>query len=175
MRKINILKRGFTLIELLVVIAIIAILAVLVFVALNPAVRFRDARNSRRTSDVNNILTAVHECIVDNAGSIWSATGVDCLSGIGGAQLTAGQTYEIVTGATATNCNVALTGCTTATSAAHCAQLDTNLAAYLRTIPTDPGGVVAGHTEFSVNIDANNIISINSCSAEGGVVIQASR
>src|SRR3989344_3276547 len=61
-------RRGFTLIELLVVIAVIAILAVLVFVALDPATRFADARNSRRWTDVTNISTAVHECIVDSGG-----------------------------------------------------------------------------------------------------------
>ena len=66
----KLLQRGFTLIELLVVIAIISILAVTVFVALDPATRFADARNSRRWADVNNILTAVHECIVDNGGSV---------------------------------------------------------------------------------------------------------
>lgn len=63
-------QRGFTLIELLVVIAIIAILATVVFVALNPVKRFQDARDSRRWNDVNSILTAVHECIVDNDGSL---------------------------------------------------------------------------------------------------------
>lgn len=61
---------GFTLIELLVVIAIIAILATVVFVALDPVTRFADARDSRRWSDVNSILTAIHEFIVDNDGSL---------------------------------------------------------------------------------------------------------
>jgi prepilin-type N-terminal cleavage/methylation domain-containing protein len=63
-------NKGFTLIELLVVIAIIAILSTVVFVALDPATRFADARDSRRWSDVNSILTAVHQCVVDNAGSL---------------------------------------------------------------------------------------------------------
>lgn len=51
-------------------IAIIAILATVVFVALDPVKRFADARNSRRWTDVNNILTAVHEYIVDNGGDL---------------------------------------------------------------------------------------------------------
>lgn len=69
----NSYKKGFTLIEMLVVIAIIAILATVVFVALDPVRRFADARNSRRWNDVNSILTAVHQFIVDNDGDLPSA------------------------------------------------------------------------------------------------------
>ncbi len=69
--KNNILaSKGFTLIELLVVIAIIAILATVVFVSLDPVTRFADARDSRRWSDVNSMLTAIHEYIVDNDGAL---------------------------------------------------------------------------------------------------------
>lgn len=63
-------KAGFTLIEILIVVGIIALLSTVVFVALDPVQRFADARNSRRFSDVNNILTAVHEYIVDNDGAL---------------------------------------------------------------------------------------------------------
>lgn len=63
-------QKGFTLIELLIVIAIIAILATVVFVALDPIQRFADARNSRRWGDINSILTAIHEYIVDNDGAL---------------------------------------------------------------------------------------------------------
>lgn len=58
-------QKGFTFFELLVVIGIIAILIILVIFALYPARRFAEARNSRRWADINNILTAVHEHIVD--------------------------------------------------------------------------------------------------------------
>ena len=64
------LQSGFTLIEILVVIAIISLLAAVVFVALDPVTRFGDARNSRRWNDVNSILTATHEYIVDNDGAL---------------------------------------------------------------------------------------------------------
>ncbi|OGC51736.1 hypothetical protein A2W32_02810 [candidate division WWE3 bacterium RBG_16_37_10] len=63
-------QAGFTLIELLVVVGIIALLGTVVIVALNPVKRFADARNSRRWGDVNSILTAVHEYIVDNDGAL---------------------------------------------------------------------------------------------------------
>lgn len=63
-------RKGFTLIEVLVVIAIISILATVVFVALDPVTRFADARNARRWNDVNSILTAVHQHIVDNDGDL---------------------------------------------------------------------------------------------------------
>jgi len=162
MKKISSLKKGFTLIELLVVIAIIAILAVLVFVALNPAVRFRDARNSRRTADVNNILTAVHECIVDNAGSITPCTDA----------LVTDTIYEMKTNNDPVAGSACASGCTGIGSSVG---LSTEMAAYLKSIPTDPGGVTAPCSEYLITRDSNNIISIASCSTEVVPTKQASR
>lgn len=150
------MKKGFTLIELLVVIAIIAILAVVIFVALDPVTRFQDARNSRRWGDVNNLLTATHECIVDNGGAIASCLGT----------LTAGNTYEIVSSAIAGCDDV----CTGVTSDLSCADVDTLLGAYLKELPVDPSGAAAGHTEYSVTTDANGIVTIDACSAESATI-----
>lgn len=61
-------KNGFTLIEILVVIGIIAILAAIVLVSINPAKRFQDARNSQRRANVESILSAVQQDMVDNKG-----------------------------------------------------------------------------------------------------------
>ena len=154
-------NEGFTLIELLVVIAIISILAVVVFVALDPATRFADARNSRRWNDVNNYLTAVHECIVDSDGDTTGCVGA----------LTAGQTYEIVSNATSGCDDV----CTNAGSDTNCADLDTNLAKYLKVLPIDPQGVADGHTGYSITVDSNNIVTITACAAELDQTIEVSR
>lgn len=153
------MKKGFTLIELLVVIAIIAILAVVVFVALNPVRRFADARNSTRISDVNSVLTAVHEYIVDNDGSY--PTGMS-------------------TGMSETQLGTAATGCATSTGGAcgtadACLDLSTPLAAYLASIAVDPSETAAGKTGYSVAVNTNGIVTIRGCNAENAATIQVSR
>ena len=66
-------SRGFTLIEILLVIGLIAILAAIVIIAVNPARQFAQARNTQRSSNVNAILNAVHQNMIDNSG-VWSCT-----------------------------------------------------------------------------------------------------
>ncbi len=60
---------GFTLIEILVVIGMIAILATIVIIAINPARQFAQGRNTQRLSNVNTILNAIGQNIVDNKGT----------------------------------------------------------------------------------------------------------
>ena len=73
-------RTGFTLIELLVVIGIFAILAGIVIIAINPARQFAQARNVQRESNVETILNAIGQNMVDNKGV--AITAATC-SGIG--------------------------------------------------------------------------------------------
>lgn len=165
-------QKGFTLIELLLVIGIIAVLAIVVFVALNPAQRFKDTRNARRASDVETILTAIHSSIVDNKGTLPSAlatasAGVDYQLGTtGGCQLTSATQSP--------SCNVTTSGCLDLLSSAG-AQ---NLAKYLQSVPVDPSGYAgnvsttpdssasATKTNYAVSVDANGIITVKACVTE---------
>lgn len=52
-------KKGFTLIELLVVIGILVVLATVVVLVLNPAEIFRQARDSKRISDLETLRSAI--------------------------------------------------------------------------------------------------------------------
>jgi len=61
---------AFTLIELLVVIGILAILLTIVLIAINPARQFAQSNNTRRRSDINAMLNAIHQYSVDNRGTI---------------------------------------------------------------------------------------------------------
>lgn len=49
-------------------IGIIAILAAIVIVAINPAKRFQDARNSQRQANIESIMSAIQQNMVDNKG-----------------------------------------------------------------------------------------------------------
>ncbi len=156
------MKKGFTLIELLVVIAIIAILAAVVFVALDPVRRFADARNATRISDVNSVLTSIHEYIVDNGGAY--PTG-----------LSAGMA-ETQLGTAATGCATTPGGSACGTAAA-CVSLATPLAKYLASIPRDPSISVAdgARSGYSVVVNSNGIVTLRACNAENSATIQVSR
>jgi prepilin-type N-terminal cleavage/methylation domain-containing protein len=167
----NFKQTGFTLIELLVALTIITILAVAVYAALNPAQRLSDAKNARRTADLSEILTAIHQSVVDNKGTYPSNLPV------------AGTIKQLGTGdttaCTATVGALVATQCTGVTTG--CADLMTgtqNTAAYLASMPIDPiAGTTAtsAKTGYTVSRDANGIVTLKACHSDGTTPITVSR
>lgn len=151
-------RKGFTLIEILLVIGMIAVLATVVFVSLDPAKRFRDARNAKRQTDVQSILSAIQTSIIDTQGTM--PAGI--------------TTVEKQLGTAVSGCATATAGCAVAGSG-DCVNLSAPLAKYLKTIPQDPSGGTAALTKYSVAVDANGIVTVKSCGAEGGTTISVSR
>lgn len=159
-------KSGFTLIELLVALTIVAILAVSVYVALNPAQRLKDAKDSRRATDVDQILSAIHESIVDNKGTL--PTNMPAVN------------TETQLGTAASACTISNTNCTiTATACADLMTGSQNVSKYLASMPFDPvgsaGGADATKTGYSVKRDTNGIVTVKACYTDATTVVSASR
>lgn len=150
-------KRGFTLIEILLVIGIIAVLATVVIVALDPAKRFEDARNSRRLSDIQSILSAVQQYIVDNKGSL--PTRLD----VAEKQISTSGSGCAISG----ECDVSGGG--------DCIDLSSELAKYLKSIPYDPQNGSNEATHYSVVADANNIVTVKACDSTDTSISSVSR
>lgn len=150
-------QKGFTLIEILLVIGIIAVLATVVIVALNPAKRFADARDSRRLSDIQSILSAVQQYIVDNKGTLPSGL----------------VTTEKQIGTAVTGCALTINNCSANTS--YCLDMSTDLAKYLKSLPYDPQNGSAATTRYSIVADANNIVTVRACDSTDTTIDEVSR
>lgn len=61
-------QAGFTLIEILLVMALLAALATIVLIAINPAQKFKQQRDTQRTTDLASIAGAVQQYYVDHQG-----------------------------------------------------------------------------------------------------------
>lgn len=147
---------GFTLIELLIVLAILSILLLVLLVALKPAQRLSDSRDVRRSLDLNQLLTGIHECVIDGDSGLTGCLGTH----------TVGETYEIVaTSSATTGCDDICTGVTSDT---HCLPLNSTLSNYFTDIPQDPGDVSTGHTEYQITVYSNGMTVLEACSAENG-------
>ncbi len=160
--------KGFTLIELLVVIAIIAILAVVVFVALDPATRFADARDAVRENDVGEMLSAIKLSQVDNGGDYISS--IDSMA--------TNAVYMIGVGSSGCddnngNCdaNVDDDGL--------CVNLNDLVSnGYLAEVPQSPAGEVTWsttYTGYTLKKSVQGIITVQACESENADEIYAAR
>lgn len=145
-------RKGFTLVELIIVVAIIAILAGTIFVALDPARRFAESRNSQRFSDVNTILDAIIKYQADNDGTHYLE-----VESLGSTSF-----YTIGTCNTGgdTNCGAK----TTVTSCVDLTDIGTN---YLAKVPKDPKNGTDAKTDYYLKKDENDSITIGACDPEG--------
>jgi type IV pilus assembly protein PilA len=160
--------RGFTLIELLLVIAIIAILAGVVFVALNPASRLMDARDSVRKSAAEEVLSAAKLNQLDGGGTYLAAITA----------MTAGNVYMIGTGTS--GCTAQNANCDTdPTADTSCVDL-TGLvtSGHLGSVPVSPNGsgawtsVITGYTATK---NSSGTLTIRACESENTTEISATR
>jgi len=152
-------KRAFTLIELLIVIAIVAILATATFVALDPLIRFKDARDTRRRTDIAAIMSAVKINQVDNRGAFLPAIGALAVDSVN------------MIGTDSSACDSFNAFCDTAvTSSASCADLsEFTTRGYLGSVPVSPnggGGWSVGHTGYTIQRSSVGIITIRACESE---------
>jgi prepilin-type N-terminal cleavage/methylation domain-containing protein len=152
---------GFTLIELLLVVAILSILLVVVFAALNPAKRLIDTRNAARWTAVSQVLTALHECIIDEDVTT---------CGLSSPTLALSQIGSCGSGGA--------TLCTGAADACLDLDADTDLDSYIASFPLDPSDGTAATTGYSVQV-TNGIVTIAACNPEdpgsGAPTISVSR
>ena len=152
--------KGFTLIEILLVVAILAILAGIVIVAVNPARQLAQANNGQRRADVQTILNAVYQYAIDNSGALPS--GIDAVTG-----------SSQVMGTAAIGCD---TTCSAVTTVAACTDLSGNLTpTYVVAIPSDPSSGSVANTDYYINRDANNRVTVGACDSELSAVISVTR
>ncbi len=151
---------GFTAIELIVVIALIGFLLGVVVVAVDPATRFKNARNQERQADVGVVLGALYQYYSDNRGNIPST--IDSVTA--SAQ---------VLGSNATGCN---TSCTATTTAVACLDLTSSLVdKYLLNIPMDPQTGTSGNSDYFVNVLVGSHIVVGACDPEKSASISVTR
>jgi type IV pilus assembly protein PilA len=127
-------QKGFTLIELLVVIGILAILLAIVLIAINPARQFAQANNTKRSSDVQTLLNAIHQYAADNGGN--PPPG-----------LTAGMSYVMLSSAGLG-----------ANAATFCNQI---IPRYIAALPQDPGSNNGANITNCAAYDTGYRISIS--------------
>ncbi len=140
---------GFTLLEILLVVGAIAIIAGIVVLAINPSKQLADTRNAQRRLNVSTILNAVYQYAIDNSGTLPATI-------------------------TTTTTGICKTGAGSCTSLIDLSVLTTN-GTYLVSIPTDPTGVSANGTGYSISKNTNGRVTVSAPSAENSATISVTR
>lgn len=141
--------KGFTLIEILTTVALIIAITGIVFIQINPIERIAKANNTKRVGDINALMNAVGQRIIDNEGFFET----NCASGIIPSTLTEIGTEEG---------NYNIEPC-----------LVPN---YIQKIPKDPTNGTAEATGYYIKKDpVTSKITINAPNAELGEVISITK
>lgn len=69
-------NKGFTLIELLIGITLLAVVGGVIIVSLNPVGQLGQARNNQRTANLNTLINAISQNMVENKGVFTCAAGL---------------------------------------------------------------------------------------------------
>lgn len=148
--------KGFTLLEILIAVGIIAILATIIVIALDPAERFRNARESRRLSDIQTISNAVHQYLIDKKGRF--PEGID--------------ERERQLGTANSGCEIENSICHVKNTD-DCVDLSGSLKSYLTSIPEDPETGNSELTHYTIEREkSGNRIIVRSCDSTENYVIQ---
>ena len=148
-------KKGFTLIEILLVVAAIGILAGIVILAINPSKQLGDTRNAERRADVNTIINAVYQYVIDNGGALPTIPTGACSLAV------ANQI-----------CKLAVTG--TCTGGVNLSVLTAN-EKYIPAIPADPTVSSVNGTGYYISKSVNGRITVCAPSAESSTTISVTR
>lgn len=146
-------KTGFTLIELTIVLTIISLIFLGTVLTINPLVTYAESRNARRWSDINALMNAFYQLVIDTKEIP--------------VQLSA-QPQQI--GTAQSGCDKSCVG-----AASTCLDARGLLAEYLSVLPNDPAAGSPERTGYSVVINENNSITVKACGAENNSSILLTR
>jgi type II secretory pathway pseudopilin PulG len=154
-------RPAFTLIETMIIAGIAAVVFVIVLVAVDPAARFRAARDARRMREAEALLNAINLYLYDTGGKLPSV-------------IAATDTPQVI-GTAASGCD---TGCAAAgLTAASCIDLESSLAGQIGEMPVDPAGAPFSNafTGYYVQRLTGTKVEVGACNPEDEPFIVATR